>query len=256
MRAGVVSMSSHVTRRGSGTPLVLLHGWALNGGVFQALLPALARHHDVWVFDLPGHGSSVPAPEASMDAWLAQIMEAAPERAHWFGWSLGGMLALEAAHAAPDRVSGLTLMATTPSFVRRDDWTHGVDPSLLTELAEDLEADYAQTIGRFLSLQVLGSADARPALRNLNESIRRAPRPSAEGLRQGLELLATVDLRTRLPEHLPTQVIAAEKDRLTPMGAGLWLAENIEGAALTEIEGAGHAPFITHPEGCVEHLQP
>jgi pimeloyl-[acyl-carrier protein] methyl ester esterase len=235
--------------------LVLLHGWALNGGVFQALLPSLARHHDVSVVDLPGHGSSVAAPEASMEAWLSQILDAVPERAHWFGWSLGGMLAMEAAYSSPDRVSGLTLMATTPSFVCREGWTHGVQPALLSDLATDLETDYAQTIGRFLSLQVLGSSGARPALRNLNEAIRRAPRPSEPGLRQGLELLSSIDLRERLPEGIPTRVIAAEKDRLTPVGAGRWIVENMVGAELTEIAGAGHAPFITHPDACVEHLQ-
>jgi len=247
-------MSLHVTRRGRGEPLLLLHGWALNGGVFNALLPALAQHHEVWALDLPGHGDSTPAADATLDAWLDPILAQVPERAHWFGWSLGGMLALAAARRAPERVTGLTLIATTPCFAARTDWAHGVQTALLEELAADLSADYAHTVGRFLSLQVLGSDAARSTLRSLNEALRRAPRPSEEGLRQGLALLDETDLRGALPTAVPTRVVVAGKDRLTPAAAGRWLAQAMD-AELTEIPQAGHAPFITHPDPCTEHLR-
>jgi pimeloyl-[acyl-carrier protein] methyl ester esterase len=248
-------LSVHVTRRGKGSPLVLLHGWALNGGVFQALLPLLAEHNDVWVVDLPGHGDSPAATDATLAAWLEPIFATVPERAHWFGWSLGGMLALEAAFSAPDRVSGLTMMASTPCFVSREDWAHGIDSNLLAELAADLEQDYVQTIGRFMSLQVLGSSAARPTLRTLNDALRRARQPSTEGLRQGLQLLSSSDLRSRLPSGLPLTVISATQDRLTPIAAGRWVAGQIQGAVFQEVEGAGHAPFITHAERCAGHLR-
>ena len=195
-------MRLHVTRRGSGAPLVLLHGWALNGGVFQTLLPDLARYHEVWVVDLPGHGGSAPADAATVEAWLEPVLAAVPDRAHWLGWSLGGMLALAAAYAEHDRIAGLTLMAATPCFTQREGWPHGVGAGLLSELADDLARDYAHTVGRFLSLQVLGSVDARSTLRSLNEALRRAPRPSDEGLRQGLRLLSETDLRDRMPQSI------------------------------------------------------
>jgi pimeloyl-[acyl-carrier protein] methyl ester esterase len=247
-------MMLHVTLRGRGDPLVLLHGWALNGGVFQALLPELARKHEVWVVDLPGHGDSMPADAATLDAWVTPILAVVPERAHWLGWSLGGMLALAAADAEPERISGLTLIGSTPCFTRRADWAHGVDSGLLTELADDLAQDYARTVARFLSLQVLGSVDARSTLRSLNEALRRAPRPSDEGLRQGLALLSASDLRGRMPQGLPLRVVAGSKDRLTPPAAARWLTAQVEGAMLTEIADAGHAPFITHRAQCVAHL--
>ncbi len=44
--------------RGAGPPIVLLHGWAMNLRVFDALAGALAHTHEVTTIDLPGHGRS------------------------------------------------------------------------------------------------------------------------------------------------------------------------------------------------------
>ncbi len=51
-------MSIHVHIEGEGRDLVLLHGWAMHGGIFTDLLPELKQHHRVHVIDLPGHGQS------------------------------------------------------------------------------------------------------------------------------------------------------------------------------------------------------
>lgn len=241
-------MSVHVSVRGRGEPLVLLHGWAMNGGVFQSLLPLLAREHEVHVVDLPGHGDSAPAEAASLEAWSTPLLAALPERAIWCGWSLGGMLALHAAATQPARVSALRLIATTARFVRADGWPHAVEPGFLEQLAADLHRDYPRTIARFLGLQVLGSQAGRATLRGLDEAIRRAPRPAAEALDQGLSLLAEVDLRA-VSTAVPTRVITGSQDRLTPAAAGRALATQL-GGTFEEVGGAGHAPFVSHPERC------
>ena len=48
----------HVDVVGSGPPLVLLHGWAMHGGIFAPLVEALRAHRTLHVVDLPGHGHS------------------------------------------------------------------------------------------------------------------------------------------------------------------------------------------------------
>ena len=52
-------MSLYVDHRGHGPiPLVLLHGWAMHGGVLAPLAEALEEQCTMYLVDLPGHGRS------------------------------------------------------------------------------------------------------------------------------------------------------------------------------------------------------
>lgn len=48
----------HIDVIGQGPALVLLHGWALHGGVFAPLVERLSPHFQLHLVDLPGHGFS------------------------------------------------------------------------------------------------------------------------------------------------------------------------------------------------------
>src|SRR5690606_36526521 len=83
---GARSMNKlHVEIAGSGPPLVLLHGWAMHGGIFAPLVEALRAHRTLHVVDLPGHGhsrdSGVPL---ALDACGQALLEALPV-APWCG---------------------------------------------------------------------------------------------------------------------------------------------------------------------------
>ena len=71
-------MSLRVDTIGSGPPLVLLHGWAMHGGVFAPLVERLSSRFALHLVDLPGHGrsrdSAVPLQlEACVEAIAAQV---------------------------------------------------------------------------------------------------------------------------------------------------------------------------------------
>lgn len=94
----------HVEITGKGPPLVLLHGWAMHGGIFAPLTEALRERRTLYVVDLPGHGHSRDCtgslqPQACAEA----ILDVLPD-APWCGWSLGGLIAQQAALLAPQRV--------------------------------------------------------------------------------------------------------------------------------------------------------
>ena len=100
----------HVETAGAGSPLVLIHGFAMHGGVFAPLVPALARGHRVHVVDLPGHGASAPVALydlATLASALDQATVSEEAPLALLGWSLGGMVALEFARARPERVRRL-----------------------------------------------------------------------------------------------------------------------------------------------------
>ncbi|HEC20870.1 MAG TPA: pimeloyl-[acyl-carrier protein] methyl ester esterase [Gammaproteobacteria bacterium] len=250
-----MSLFSHTT--GQGPDLVLLHGWAMNGDVWEDIVPALAKDYRVTLVDLPGHGRSQDCPKdytlTQLSAMLGEVM---PPRAHLVGWSLGGMLASQFTLDFPQRVQSLILVASAPQFVRTDDWPDGVDPDVLTGFAAGLQQDYPQTLRRFIAIQALGSDHAREQQRSLRERVFRHGQPQPAALEGGLAILQHANLRPRLEEiRCPTAFIAGEHDALFRPAAARATCERLTQAALTVIPGAGHAPFLSHPAAFLAALK-
>lgn len=242
-------MKLHVTTLGSGPDLVLLHGWALHGGVWDATADRLARQFRLTVVDLPGHGKSAPLPGGKLADYGRAVLDVAPERAVWLGWSLGGMVALRAALDAPGRIDGLLSVASTPRFTTAPDWPHATRPATVERFAAELQRDYRSTVEQFLALQVLGDDRARPTLRKLRDIVFDAGEPDPAALADGLAILHDSDLRAELDKlACPLLAIMGEYDRLTPPDAGRALAAAVPDGAAWVVERAAHAPFLSHPE--------
>ena len=242
-------MPLHVEVTGSGPPLVLLHGWAMHGGVFAPLVERLSAHCTLHVVDLPGHGRSIASAVpleigACVDA-VARVVPPAP----WCGWSLGGLVALQAAATRPDAATALAMLCASPRFVRGDDWRSGMSPEIFREFAAGLRDDYRGTLDRFLALEAFGSDDARGELRALRAALFARGEPAARVLADGLGLLETTDLRPLLPA-LPrgSLWIAGRRDRLVAPRAMREAAALAPAARFHEVAHGGHAPFLTHAD--------
>lgn len=90
-----------IDRRGSGAPIVLVHGIGSRWQVFEPILNELAQTNEVIAVDLPGFGASAlvdgvrPGPRGYAD-WLAGwCAENGIERPHLVGNSMGGGIAIE-----------------------------------------------------------------------------------------------------------------------------------------------------------------
>ena len=242
-------MTLHVETRGAGPDLVLLHGWALHGGMWGPWLDELERVACLHVFDLPGHGHS-PWPDGARDLadLAAAVFPQIPRGAAVLGWSLGGMLALELARRHPQHLRALLLVATTPKFVADPDWEHGMPAEVLAEFGRGLALDYHRTVHGFLALQTRGDERALETRRLLRARLEAHGTPDLRGLARGLDILRDTDLRDALPRiMLPTLVVAGEHDRLTPPQAGRELAAQLPMARFHLIGRSGHAPFLSHP---------
>ena len=257
-------MSLHVDRyetAGSGAPLLLIHGWGMHGGMWEDAANKLAQHYRVMAVDLPGHGLSrtmkgeEPVSAFSLDFIVDQLSDQFDGPLAVCGWSLGGQVALRWALRHPQQVERLVLVASTPCFVRLDGWEHALSVEILEEFAANLQQDYAQTLRRFLSLQMRGSEQERAVLALLRESLFSRGTPDLYALEAGLEILRDSDQRGALPEVTqPTLVLAGGRDTLIPRQAAQYLAGQIPGARLAMIEGAAHAPFLSHPDEFVMQL--
>src|SRR5690242_991969 len=102
-------------RGGSGSPLLLLHGFTDTWRTWELVLPALELRHDVLAPTLAGHAGGPPLREPVVPA-LADAVEAAMDTAGWetadvAGNSLGGYVALQLA----ERGRARTVTALAPA---------------------------------------------------------------------------------------------------------------------------------------------
>lgn len=248
-------MSLAVQHMGQGPELVMLHGWGMNSAVWSGFAERLSQRYRLHLIDLPGHGDSPFNHEQELVEWSAACLAAAPERAVWFGWSLGAEVALQAALSQPVRVSGLLSLCGTPRFAQARDWTSAMAGQTLEQFIITSRQDHQKTLERFLALQVRGSEQARENLRELKRQLRLKPQPVPAALDAGLELLKSVDMRESLVRlDCPTGWLFGKRDTLVPAGAAENLPAWLPDARIEVIAGAAHAPFLSHLDETVAQV--
>ncbi len=224
---------------------MLLHGWAMHGGVFQPLVNQLAIDFRCIVVDLPGHGHAHNQDFDHVNTHQAlHILATHFPHAIWLGWSLGGLLACEVALAATGFVRGLVAIASSPCFVAREDWPYGMPESTFTQFADQLRQDWRAVVQRFLALEALGSAHEKDELRWMRSIVFARGEVNPQALASGLAILQQSDLRAALRAlTIPSLWIGGRRDRLVPPAA-IEAASIACGGDSTVLSHAGHAPFL------------
>lgn len=217
-------------------PLLLLPGTLCDERVFAALLQRLP---EIETRVIVTHATSVQQAAES-------VLSQAPDRFAVLGFSLGGMVALQIAAQAPERIRGLALVSTSPlpvpvdrhaarreavdraglmpmdAFVRSHLWPDYVgrgsqledDESNLT-LLQSMATSFGPLVFRSQTEMALHRPDFRPMLRHV---------------------------------HCPTLVIAGSDDRLCPPDAQHVLHRGLKGSTLHMIDGAGHLALLQRPD--------
>jgi len=242
---------------GEGSGIVLVHGWGMHSGVWEDVVEGLLDHYRVTVLDLPGHGySQGPEARRTLSDWALAVLAATPAPAAWIGWSLGGLVAQRAALIAPERVSRLVLVNSTPCFVQRPDWPYGMALSVLHRFAEELRQDYHAVLRRFVALEVHGGEHASAQLKQLKAMLFQHGEPDVATLEDGLAILETTDLRAECSRiQCPTLLLMGQRDQLVPAEAGEAMLQRLPDARLHVFPRAGHAPFFSHLPGFLAQLR-
>jgi len=242
--------------RGEGPPIVFIHGWAMSGIVWQFQKEALAASWRVIIPDLRGHGRSLLPLSARLslsdmaDELVTLIRGLKLERAVLVGWSLGGMVALEAFAALSEHLAGLVLVGATPRFTAGEGYGHGLPPKDVRGMALRLQRDYSKTMGDFFNgMFAPDEMQWDQYQRVVREILLPGRQPAPEVALQGLELLAGADLRGLLPRiDRPVLLLHGSCDTISLPEASQYMAEHIPDAAMGVMEGCGHAPFMSRPE--------
>jgi len=237
--------------------IVFVHGWALNSGVWGEFIEALGEQHPnitTQCIDLPGYGTQACIEGvSSIEAMAQHCLDQVERPSIWVGWSLGGMVAMQAACMKPSAVEAMQLICTSPKFVADDDWPEGVDLKNFRLFSKQLAEDYQRTLTLFLLMQAGSSRGARDLAQSAHKAICQWPDPSEATLSRGIDCLAETDLRGQIERlSMPIQVISGLKDRVAKPEGGARLARTLD-AELIELE-TGHAPFMTQPEAMLSAL--
>lgn len=219
---------------GSGKDLVLLHGWGFNSDLFALLIEQYKSLYRITVIDLPGHGRSDNV-DGGIDEWCNEIIKILPNHPILLGWSLGGLLAINIATQV--KLSQLILLASSPKFVKTDDWDYGIDEDNFRQFSDALLLNLSKGLKRFVSLQ----SKEKTQLNSLNQSIDALPATTV-ALNQGLDILLTSDLRYQFKQlEIPIQIILGQRDTLIPIGIAKWYKQ--QNASVTTLD-IGHLPFL------------
>ena len=240
---------------GEGSDLVLIHGWGMNGAVWQPIVEKLSSQYRVHTVDLSGYGHSANLGSADFDKMVAQVLAQAPEKAAWLGWSLGGLIATQAALTAPERVSRLITVASSPRFSAEKGW-RGIKPAVLSQFTEQLKEDFTLTVERFMALQAMGSPNAKQDIKQVKQAVFSRPAPNQDALATGLSILADIDLREVLSQlSMPVCRMYGRLDGLVPIKVALDMDALVPHSTKVVFEQASHAPFISHSDEFIAELR-
>jgi 3-oxoadipate enol-lactonase/4-carboxymuconolactone decarboxylase len=227
-------------------PVLLHHAAGGNMHRWRAWVPTLARRHPVVRFDMRGHaGTAAPAdlrfalPELAAD--IARVLDGlGMDKAHLVGASAGGIVSLRFAHDFPDRLHSLTLVASTPRLAQMGaDMDAGAWRRILEQQGTRawLLSDTAKRFGPHTSRQVIEwYADE-------------GEKTPAEVVLALQGCLLAEDLSPLLTEiNVPTLILAASQDEITPPDVQQLMVQRMPRAKLEIFDGVGHNMKVEIPE--------
>lgn len=223
-------------------PVVFLHG---AGGSHQHWLYQVRdlSQSSSYALDLPGHGRSEGTGHdrvAAYGDWVMAFLDAAGiEKAILVGHSMGGGIALDVALRAPSRLAGLGLVATGARL--------RVAPAILEGLRQDPEAAV-----RLISEWAFGPETPADIARLGRRQMAAIPPDVILGDFLACDAYDVMDQLGQIAT--PAFVLCGTQDVLTPPKYSVYLRDQIKGATLHLVEGAGHMVMIERPDAVVQHL--
>lgn len=253
--ASEASIAWAVTERGTGRPLLLLHGFTGAGASWGDHLDAFAGHARVLAPDLPGHGlTAVPSTAAAMsveataDALEVYLADESALPACVLGYSMGARIALRLAAAHPAAVEGLILESPSAGIADPEQRVarRAADEELAARIERDGIADFVTSWERnpvFATHAALAPAVAacQRAIR-----LRSDPRGLAASLR-GAGQGTMEPLHDRLADITATTLVIAGALDAIGRPRAEQVAAGIPGARFVVLEGAGHTPHLEAP---------
>ncbi|MDX6611753.1 MAG: hypothetical protein QOD75_939 [Blastocatellia bacterium] len=253
--ADIDGVRIHYQEKGSGTPLVLLHGFTSSTYSWKDVFEPLARNFRVIAVDLKGFGfSAKPDGDYSRRAQailVAHLLDYLKVERAWFcGNSMGGEVSLNIALVYPERVAGLILIDS--SGVQVDGAGSLAPRYLLIPVVGQVLTALALTSDKLVRTGLLKSFYDDAKVTNERVAYYHRPLQTRGGqlaALRGRAQAAAFPVEQDLGKvNAPTLIIWGAEDELIPIAAGRKLNSLIKGSRLVTLEKCGHVPQEEMPE--------
>jgi 3-oxoadipate enol-lactonase len=229
--------------------VTLAHAQTLNRTSWDSLASTLIDRYRVLRVDLRGHGESgTPVADFTIDDLAEDVVATLDAhqitKTHFVGSSLGGMVGFPLAIDHSARLASVTFVATQGILPAASQVTLKANGEALRSSGNPMSSLASKILARYMNPDF---SDRDPdGYQQLREQIAGT---SVEGyIRSSLAIIA-MNFDDRLGRiGIPTMVIAGELDKPTPSERMELYRDNIAGAQMAVIPGAGHFPFADQPD--------
>lgn len=244
---------------GSGSPVVLIHGYPLSGASWERQVPVLlAARHRVIAYDRRGFGKSSQPTEGYNYDTFAQDLRKLVTHLHLKDFALvgfsmgGGEVARYLGKYGSKGVSKAVFLSSVPPFLlKMPDNPEGVDGSVFEGIQKAVAADryvfFTEFFKNFYNTDLLLG-------KRISEQVVQASWSVAAGCSATASLACVPawheDFRADLSRiDIPTLVMHGDADRILPIGAsGLRTAKLVQGARMVVVKDGPHAINWTHAD--------
>lgn len=245
-----------------GPPLVFVHGFGCDQGMWRHVVPAFTDRFRVVLLDLVGFGGSDlgafdPERHGSLQGYADDVLEVCAELGlgpvRLVGHSVGAMIGVRAALTRPEAVDRLVLVCPSPRYIDDEGYSGGFSKSDIDDLLASLDTNH---LGWSTSMApvIMGRPD-RPELgEELTTSFCRSdPRV----MRAFARVTFLSDSRADLPEvSVPTLVLQSRVDAIAAPVVGAYVRDHVPGAGMTVLDAVGHCPNLSAPDETVAAMAP
>lgn len=212
--------------------LLMIGGWAHPAEALRPLAEAVAEFSEPHLV-----AAHEPLPTLKLPTVL-------------FGWSLGGLHALQSMLTTPACCMGVVLISTTARFCSAPDWPHGVASARVRAMKAGLRKKPEEVLRQFFADV---AAPTTPMV--LEEKIHTALALGTETLSRGLDELLNMDLRGAVVTTTPALVLHGRADRIIPYAAGEWLATQFVFNRFVPLADVGHDLPLTATSAVAEEIK-
>jgi pimeloyl-ACP methyl ester carboxylesterase len=266
-RVEVDGLAMHYMERGSGPPIVLLHGaFGALEDYTATIFDPLARHHRAIAIDRPGHGYSerpeneTCTPEVQARIVHATLKKLGVQRPVLVGFSWSGALVLAYALEFPDEVAGLV----TINGVSHP-WPGMTSPLYYVPAVPLIGSWFTHTlvmpVARFTMRARIESAfDPETVPLFFNSSpVRLELRPASFAANAEDIRVLRDSVRVESPHYgeitVPLVIVVGEGDKIvTPWLHSHALHDEVPGSELVSVPDAGHQLLYTHPKSILDAI--